>query len=144
MNRVTYSALAVLAGVAMIWLVQIAAAIAAAIPGTAQLLRWFKRNNLPPELVTQGLLSLLPVLLVSVLVGLVVFRLKASRPLLFVCTAVPFVTYSLYMNIGMFVAVGNSLATALALASPLAWLIAAMTPVGLLAALAMSPAHREA
>lgn len=136
MNRNWTLGMAVLAGVAIIWLVGAAAATAAALPGLGRLLQWWRARDWPVEWLSPGLLTLVPIFAVALLVGLFVFRLPGARALLFLCAAAPFVLYSLGMNIGMFIWAGNAVGTALL--EPLPWLIATMVPAGLLVALGLS------
>jgi hypothetical protein len=142
MSRFARVSAALLIGVALIWLVQFAAIAVTATPGLSSLLRWLRTNRLPQEFVTVGITTMLPVFAASLLVGLVGFRLPERKGVLFLCLAVPFVAFSLYANVGMFVSAGNSLASAIA--QPLAWLVVLAVLLGLGMAATLSPHNREA
>ena len=128
MSRNLHMGIALLSGIALIWLVPIVAALAAATPGLAAALRWLQEHELPAEIVTWGVFALLPVVLTALLVGFVLFRIPGNRKLALGVASVPFVLYSLAMNIGLFVWAGNSLFNAATNALP--WLIAVMVPLG--------------
>ena len=142
MNRPSRIALSLLAGVALIWLVQFAAAAVSAIPGLASLLRWLHANQFPSEILSPGIVAWLPVFGMSLIVGLVTFRLPERRFILFSCTAAPFFAYSLYMNVGMWVSAGSSFETAVL--QPQAWLIVLVALLGLGTALLACPRHGAA
>jgi hypothetical protein len=141
-NRFWPAGLAVLAGAAVIGLVQIAAAVVMAWPGLRRLVTWLRTHEWPMALFSPGLTTLAPVFAVALVAGLFVFRLPGSRSVLFLGVASPFVLYSLYMNIGMLVWAGTGFAAAVT--SPLPWLVAGMVPAGLLVALGISPSRRPA
>jgi len=133
MSRFSRICLALLAGVSLIWLVQVAAAAVPSVPGLGTALRWVRENNFPIEIITSGVFSCLPVFGASVLVGLICFRLPERRGILFLCAAAPFVLYSLWMNIGMLVAAGNSLE--IAVMESHVWLVVVAAATGLFCAL---------
>ena len=128
MSRNTHVGIALLAGIAVVWLVPIFSALATSIPGLANVLRGVKEHGLPGEIVSWALFSLLPVAMTALLVGLVLFRLPGNRRLALPIASAPFVLYSLAVNIGLFVWAGNSLLSAAS--NTLPWLVAAMVPLG--------------
>lgn len=142
MSRLSRISLALLAGVLLIWLVQLAAAAIAAVPGLGSSLRWLRDSNLPMEIITLGALIWLPVFVASFLVGLIGFRIQERRGLLLLCIAAPFVLFSLWMNIGMLVAAGNMLAFAVTDLN--AWSVVAATFLGLGCAHLSTPRHSAA
>jgi hypothetical protein len=142
MSRTVRICLALLAGTGLIWLIQIFAATIAAMPSIGKLLMWLRANELPQEIVSPGIVSMLPVFGASLLVGLVGFRLPERKDLLFLCLAAPFVAFSLYSNVGMLVSAGNSLRVAVT--QPLPWLVVCMTMLGLGSALPFSPRQSAA
>ncbi len=87
------------------------------------------------------LLAYLPVLLVALLVGLVVFRLEGNRVQLFLATASPFVLFGLYQNLSMLLPLN---ALAVVLQSAEFWLSVAIVPIGLALAVWFSKATRAA
>jgi hypothetical protein len=141
MTRTSQLCLALLAGVALIWLVQFAAAAITLVPGLVSLMRWLRENNLPLEIVSLGVAGLLPVFGAALAVGLAGFQLRERKGLVFICLGAPFVAYSLYANVGLSVSAGNPLAVALA--DPIAWLVVLSAVAGLASALVLS-ARRSA
>lgn len=136
MTRTSRLCLALLAGVALIWLVQFAAAAITFAPGLVPLMKWLHTNDLPRETVSIGVTGLLPVFGAALAVGLAGFQLRERRDLLFICLGAPFVAYSLYANVGMLVSAGSSLVVALA--QPLPWLVVLSALLGLGSALLLS------
>jgi peptidoglycan/LPS O-acetylase OafA/YrhL len=83
-----------------------------------------------PQILLSGMF---PVFVVAFAVGALVFRLPARTQTLFALVAAPFVSYSLFMNVGLWVVAGNSITEAIS--RPFPWLIAAAVPLALLLAL---------
>ena len=126
----------------MIWLVQFAAAAITFAPGLVSMMRWLRENNLPREIVSIGVTGLLPVFVAALVVGLAGFQLPERKDLLFLCLGAPFVSDSLYANVGMLISAGNPVAVALS--EPLAWLIVLSALLGLASALPLSPRRSAA
>ena len=131
MSRTHRLLLALLAGCAVIWLGQIAVALVLHVPGLVALLKWLRAQGIPMEFLNTLLLSYLPVTLVALLVGLVVFSALGKRVGLFLCATAPFVLYSMFMNTA---AIGS----AASLYDSRVWAAAATVPLGLLLALLMT------
>jgi hypothetical protein len=130
MSRYTHMMVALLAGVALIWLVPVLAALVTGVPGLASTISWLQRHELPLELLTWGVFALLPVVVAALLVGLVLFCVPGNRLVALVLASAPFVLYSLATNLGLHFWTGSSLLEAASNALP--WLIAFMVPLGLL------------
>jgi hypothetical protein len=85
-------------GCALLWLANIAVALAAAAPGLHDLARALKEHQMSPQFWLPLLLAYLPVLLVAMLVGSIVFSFQGQRLAALAGVAVPVITYALFTS----------------------------------------------
>jgi hypothetical protein len=141
MSQVQRISLAFLAGCAIVWLVPVAVALVAALPGWASVITFARAHALPLFLVSPVLMGYVPSVLVIVMVGVVVFRLGGARLPLFVSVAAPPVLVGLYQNITLLWPINP---IGVALQTPDVWLGAITVVAALAVAMLLTKATRGA
>jgi hypothetical protein len=137
MSQAQRISLAFLAGCAIVWLMPVAVAIVAALPGWAGVINFARAHAVPLFLVSPVLMGYVPSVLVIVLVGVIVFRLGGARLPLFVSVATPPVLVGLYQNITLLWPINP---IGVALQSPEVWLGAATIVAALAVAMLLTRA----